>query len=275
MKAKLFQIEESLKSLETALDIKITIIDNHGCFHAWNGTAMLGAMRQSHRKNNVCESGFCHKCIEHCRFEMNEKGRALKVPFIHECWKGVQELVVPLVAGDMHYGSLFAGIWRGEKVPPSAKRELPAEFFQELGKLPPPDRRKIKMLEKILPVYAAGMIALLERENSIRYAEGSRNFIIRDLIYKRASEKLRLEHLAKVLHLSVSRTSHLVNKLFGKSFQTLLLEERIRRAKTLLDSSSCTLSEIAERSGFSDEYHFSRIFKRLCGISPGRYRKEK
>jgi len=272
MKSKLFQIEESLESLEKALDIKITIIDNHGCFHSENGKALLGPMRQSHRKNRACELGFCHKCIEHCRFEMNEKGMKEKSPFIHECWKGLQELVVPLMNGNMHYGSLFAGIWQGDRKV-RIKKELPPEFLTEFAMLPLPDNRKIKMLERILPIYAAGIISLLESENSIRHTSDSRNFIIRELIYKRASEKLKLGDMAKALHLSESRTSHLVKKLSGKSFQELLLEERIKRAKTLLCSSGSPLAEIADLSGFSDEYHFSRIFKRCCGTTPGSYRK--
>lgn len=275
MKHKLFQIEDSLKNLEKALDIKITVIDNHGCFHSEKGKALLGAERQSHQKSKVCEIGFCHKCIEHCRFEMNEKGKKLQSPFIHKCWKGVQELVVPLLADEMHYGSLFAGAWRGEEGSSAKGKEVPPEFFREFDRLEPLDKGKIKMLEKILAVYVRGMLSFLEEENSITRISDNRNFIIRNLIYKRASEKLRLDDMAGALHLSNSRTSHLVKKLFGKSFQELLLEERVKRAQTLLCSTDCTLSEISELIGFTDEYHFNRIFKRACGIPPGRYRKAK
>ena len=272
---KAAQIEESLKSLEKALDVKITIIDNHGSFHSNSGAPLLGAIRQSHRKNKVCEIGFCHKCIEHCRFEMNEKGRVLKTPFVHECWKGVQELVMPLVSNDIHYGSLFAGIWRGGGIQQVTDKEVPREFFREFEMLPLPEPGKIRMLGKILAVYTKGMLSILETENSLGHTADNRNIVVRNIIYRRASEKLRLEDMSKALHLSNSRTSHLIKKLFGKSFQELLLEERIKRAKTLLCSSGSTLAEIAELAGFSDEYHFNRIFRRLCGITPGRYRKAK
>jgi len=51
-----------------------------------------------------------------------------------------------------------------------------------------------------------------------------------------------------------------------------LNEIRIERARTLLIHSVLPLSQIAGMCGFKDEYYFSVVFRKLAGLSPGRYR---
>lgn len=48
---------------------------------------------------------------------------------------------------------------------------------------------------------------------------------------------------------------------------------RMDKAKRLLRTTGCRLSEVAETSGFSNEYYFSRRFKRSEGLTPGQYRR--
>ncbi len=47
---------------------------------------------------------------------------------------------------------------------------------------------------------------------------------------------------------------------------------RLEKAKTLLSESSMKISEIANATGFSDPYYFSRIFKKETGVSPASFR---
>ena len=51
-----------------------------------------------------------------------------------------------------------------------------------------------------------------------------------------------------------------------------LVRKRVERAKALLLESGLNLAEIALRCGFVDQSHFSRVFARFTGISPGRWR---
>jgi AraC family transcriptional regulator len=46
---------------------------------------------------------------------------------------------------------------------------------------------------------------------------------------------------------------------------------RIERSKSILQSRDSTIAEVAARLGFSDQSHFTRIFGRLVGISPGSF----
>ncbi|MFZ2657804.1 MAG: helix-turn-helix domain-containing protein [Victivallales bacterium] len=267
-------IEASLRALEKALDVKITIVDRYGKFHFENGEPVLGRLWQSHQKNEVCRIGFRHDCVMHCRHGMNKEGERLGKPFVHKCWKGVSELVIPLMISGMHCGSLFAGAWRDDERPGKGAASLPFGFFRAWESLPLIKTADVKMLGNILAVYARGMLELLAGGDPSGRMIVNRRILIRDFIYAGASGKLMLEKLAGRLHLSISRTSHLVKSIFGKSFQELLLDERVNRAKTLLLSTDCTSKEISGLAGFSDEYYFNRTFRRHCGTTPGRYRRQ-
>jgi AraC-like DNA-binding protein len=65
---------------------------------------------------------------------------------------------------------------------------------------------------------------------------------------------------------------HEFRAMRGKSLVRYLNEIRIERARTLLVHSSLSLSQIATMCGFKDEYYFSAVFRKLAGLSPGRYR---
>jgi transcriptional regulator GlxA family with amidase domain len=47
---------------------------------------------------------------------------------------------------------------------------------------------------------------------------------------------------------------------------------KVEHARLLLANSDVTLSEIASRCGFCDQSHFSSVFKRIAGVTPGEYR---
>jgi transcriptional regulator GlxA family with amidase domain len=51
------------------------------------------------------------------------------------------------------------------------------------------------------------------------------------------------------------------------------LDRKVARAAQLLTSTSQTLEEIAEITGFSDRYHLGRVFSRRFSIGPAAYRK--
>jgi AraC-like DNA-binding protein len=58
----------------------------------------------------------------------------------------------------------------------------------------------------------------------------------------------------------------------GTTFRTLLNEARSAMAETLLSDAHLTLTEIAERLGYSDLSSFSQAFKRWYGVAPQVYR---
>ncbi len=63
-------------------------------------------------------------------------------------------------------------------------------------------------------------------------------------------------------------------RYFGISPHRYLQNLRISRAKNLLISHQMSITEICFATGYTSVYHFSRMFKRLTGLSPSAYRKK-
>ena len=66
--------------------------------------------------------------------------------------------------------------------------------------------------------------------------------------------------------------SKLLNGHLGKSYSEILNTIRIREAKKLLKDPSMRISGITEEVGFVDTAHFSRVFKKITGMSANEYR---
>ena len=91
------------------------------------------------------------------------------------------------------------------------------------------------------------------------------------------------EHLAKEVSLSVpAGVFHLnpqyIRQLFkseiGVNFLTYLTNIRIENAKKLLLSTSLSIAEVAEQSGYGDYRVFTKVFKKTEGVTPSQYRRD-
>lgn len=88
------------------------------------------------------------------------------------------------------------------------------------------------------------------------------------------SEGLQSCNLAAMLQLSPSHFSRTFKETFGVTPTAYVSRQRILRARELLMLSDQSLSEIALACGLCDQAHLSKIFKRLMGLPPGRWRRQ-
>jgi len=86
--------------------------------------------------------------------------------------------------------------------------------------------------------------------------------------------RLTLEELSARFYLSPSHLSRAFRESTGLTFVCYLNRLRIGEAQALLENTSCSVSEIAERVGFGNLTHFGRTFKNATGFSPLQYRKK-
>ncbi len=84
--------------------------------------------------------------------------------------------------------------------------------------------------------------------------------------------RIKLEPLAAGVGLSVFQLIRLFRSSTGLPPYAYLEQIRIDRAVTMLRE-GVPVSEVAFRTGFSDQSHLTRFFKRLTGVPPGRYRR--
>ncbi|NLG36486.1 MAG: AraC family transcriptional regulator [Clostridiales bacterium] len=85
------------------------------------------------------------------------------------------------------------------------------------------------------------------------------------------SRPLRLPELARQSSFSPSHFRRLFVEAFGMPPMDYLNYIRIEHAKNLIASRSYPLREVAERTGFGSPQYFSRIFRKITGVSPSRY----
>lgn len=80
--------------------------------------------------------------------------------------------------------------------------------------------------------------------------------------------------MALLAALSTSQLHRTFKHRFGVSPITWLRNERINRARRLLADRALSVAEVGRRCGYPDPYHFSRDFRRLCGLSPKLFRSQ-
>ena len=98
---------------------------------------------------------------------------------------------------------------------------------------------------------------------------------VEEMIRSRLAGDIAIEELAQACNLSESAFLRAFRQTAGKTPHQFLLAERVERARDLLAFSSLSLGEIAEACGFADQSHFTRVFSRLVGVSPGAWRRSK
>jgi AraC-like DNA-binding protein len=86
-------------------------------------------------------------------------------------------------------------------------------------------------------------------------------------------ENITLEVLAGLAQLSVHHFARAFRQSVGVPPHSYIVQRRVERAEELLRTTNFSLSEIAVASGFTDQSHFTRHFRRIIGISPGLARR--
>ncbi len=85
-------------------------------------------------------------------------------------------------------------------------------------------------------------------------------------------EPLDNSRLAALVHASESHFIRSFRRLIGSTPARHVQERRVQRAADLLALTSLSIDEIAERCGFANRYHFTRVFAQRMAAPPGRYR---
>jgi AraC-like DNA-binding protein len=98
---------------------------------------------------------------------------------------------------------------------------------------------------------------------------------LKEIIQDHIDTSLSLKELSKGLEISPSYLSREFSKYFEDlSFGDYIRKQRIEKAIELMQMPTYSLTEIAYLTGFSDQSHFTRIFKKHTSQNPSDYRKK-
>lgn len=132
--------------------------------------------------------------------------------------------------------------------------------------------RTRQQFEQMLVEKISSMASRIRRykENSI----GNTVEMANKIISERFDQDLTLSSISKELFVSPQYFSRLYKHEMGVNFIEKLTDVRIKNAKKLMESGDYSIKEISYMSGYSDPNYFSRLFKKLEGVSPSAYQKQ-
>lgn len=87
------------------------------------------------------------------------------------------------------------------------------------------------------------------------------------------AKKITLDEVSKMTYLSKSYFSKMFSDEMGITFSNYITKVRIEKSKQLLLDDTIKLVDVGYLVGFIDQSYFIKCFKKLVGVSPGKYRK--
>jgi AraC-like DNA-binding protein len=101
----------------------------------------------------------------------------------------------------------------------------------------------------------------------------SRRFIVDDY-FKDFCKPLCSKELALKIGTSIRQLNRIIRDYYSMTFQEKLTVTRLEHARDLLINTDLCVSDVSERSGFSNSNYFCIVFTKHNGVSPSKYRKQ-
>jgi transcriptional regulator GlxA family with amidase domain len=96
------------------------------------------------------------------------------------------------------------------------------------------------------------------------------------LIEANYMEDLTRDELAKKAHMSLREFSRAFNERFGMGVKSYINNVRVRKAIALINKNhDVSITNIAISVGYGNLTHFERVFRKICGVSPGDYKRKR
>ncbi len=153
------------------------------------------------------------------------------------------------------------------------REQFPQELLNSVAHpCPTPDRNDL------MGVYAVVTNALFLIRNALPGEGREIDSRIEALLQKLDKEEQWLctnRELAKLVYMSENAFIRLFTTNVGVSPQHYLRNLRVEKACRMLHFTSDTIDEIAEKTGFANRYHFSRVFSQVIGACPAAFRDSK
>jgi AraC-like DNA-binding protein len=86
-------------------------------------------------------------------------------------------------------------------------------------------------------------------------------------------ERVTLEEVADVVHLSPSRVRHVFREVSGVGFKEYATRVRLAEARRLLLATDLSVAEVAHSVGYTNVHQFYTVFHRYCALLPAQYRR--
>lgn len=138
------------------------------------------------------------------------------------------------------------------------------------------EQRSSSVLERMLPlqVMFGQLLMVLQNQAKTSHNHHSRQLCDHMIAYltDHIDKPFRLEEMSKHLNFSVDYLSKCLKKHTNLTPVQYLNGIRMRKARDLLEYSELSLNEISSKVGISDINYFFRLFRKMIGVPPAKYR---
>ncbi|MDR2024473.1 MAG: response regulator [Hungatella sp.] len=124
----------------------------------------------------------------------------------------------------------------------------------------------VKQIAEWMKIFRDGLCEVLKSKRKTYKAHVITN--VQKYINNHISEKLTLNEVAGVFGLSPNYLSILFKKNCRIGFSEYIAQAKINRAKALLLEQDMKIYEAADQLGFESAFYFSKVFKKVTGLSP-------
>lgn len=275
MKSKFdaLQLKEFLKDFYAVVGIRISVFDdefNLVTEYPEEPPAFCAAIRKLPHGLEACMA-----CDREAFLRAGRTGEAHN----YICHAGLTEAITPILLDEHIVGyAIFAHM-----MPQENYAARVSEIFRRSRKYFDSDEQLLDAVHA-LPTHPASTI-----NSSIRLLEAIAAFLqiskvtgwsdrdIAHQIDKFISNNLSGDLSSSVLcrHFLISRTKlyQLSKDNFGMSITQYITKKRMRKAKELLTETDIAITEVADRVGISDYNYFCKLFKKMTGSTPGKFRR--
>jgi AraC-like DNA-binding protein len=214
----------------------------------------------------------CRRMDERMQAEASNSGRRI----CYTCHAGLREYVCPLFIDGHNYGFAMLGqIRQTNTCDPYYARNWHDRYSnnsleEAFLDLPFYTERE---LSHLLGLFEPLVDYIMKNE----FIRPRNNQVVESVLKLIRSAKdtssLSLEDVAEKLYRSPSSVTHILKECTGMSFKQLHVDYRLKIAENLMSrQEDLSIKQIAELSGFSDQFHFSRLFKKYRGLCPRDFR---
>lgn len=268
------RLYELLQDFYTVVGIRISIFDdqfNMVTEYPSYAPRICTMVRSSETGLNACKT---------CDREACMRAKKMREPHVYTCHAGILEAITPIRLGGGVIGyAIFAHMMPEEDYETSiaevCRRCLKygyeeSEIRQAAEQMERYSQKKILASMRLLDAIAA----YLQISNLAVWKNEDISKQIDSFIESNLTEKLSSTIICRHFFLSRTKLYQISIEAFGMGISQYVTFKRIEKAKELMHDKDLTITAIAGKVGIDDYNYFCKLFQKIVGLSPGKFRAE-
>ena len=214
-----------------------------------------------------------HKCIA-CDRNKFKEATSTRKPILYRCYSGLYEMFLPLFIENTLAGYLHFGQVRAEHDFSTIAEECSLYEHSEIKELEESynsmeiiNKEKLILISELFQKFSD--IILKNKLVELKHAKSE--YYLKKYVEANLDKPIDVRSASEFIGRSPSFVTHKFKEIYGKTFHEYLSDERIELAKQLLRKYS--IDETFQKCGFNNRYHFSKVFKKVTGITPRKFQQ--